>query len=344
MLSPSQTPSLPGHLRIAPLLDIPHLLQGFAVSPQSVFSEAGLPLRVFDNPDNRIDYAALGRLLDAAVRHTGCSHFGLLVGERFELESLGILGKLMRNAPNLGAALAGLTKHLQVHDRGAAPGLINVSPSQCLLGYSVYHHDLFDASQIHDTAMAMAYRMLSELCGPRWKPQRVDLSRTRPDAIKAYRGLFRCNLHFDAKMPGVIFERRWLEQPIVAADPAEYAQLAATFDTVNIRMGLGEQIERILLRLLPETPISAANVSHELGISERTLRRRLEGEGNKLQQVISQTRYEMARQLLFSTHLSIVEIAAFLQYQDTNAFSRAFKNWAGISPLRWRLARNSIQL
>jgi AraC-like DNA-binding protein len=344
MLSPSQIPSLPGHLRIAPLLDIPDLLLGFGVSPLTVFNEAGLALRVFTNPENRIDYAALGRLLDASSRRTGCAHFGLLVGACFDTARLGILGELMRNAPSVGAALTGLAKHLHVHDRGAAPVLINLSASQCLLGYSVYHHDLLDTSQIHDTAMVMAYRMLEELCGPKWKPRRVHFSRARPDAIQAYRGLFKCNLRFDAQMPGVIFDRRWLEQPIVDADPAAHARIEAILSAAQIEMGLGEQVERILLRLLPDGLISAVSVSRELGISERSLRRRLEDEGSKLQQIISQTRYEIARQLLLSTHLSIAEIAASLQYQDTNAFSRAFKRWAGISPLRWRLARNSTQL
>lgn len=338
MLAPSPIPSLPGHLRIAPLLDIPELLLSFGVSPDPLFKEVGLALRVFGNPDNRIDYAALARLLDACVRHTGCAHFGLLVGECFALSRLGIVGELLRNAPNVGAALGGLARHLQVHDRGAAPVLIDVSPSQCLLGYSVYHHDLFDTAQIQDTALAMACRLLRELCGPAWQARRVNFSRARPAAIQAYRGLFGCKLQFDAQMPGVIFDRRWLDQPIAAADPAVFARISATLEAARIDMGLGEQVERILLHLLPAGQASAASISRELGISERTLRRRLEAEGSKLQQLISQTRYEMARQLLLCTHLPVAGIAASLQYDDANAFSRAFKRWAGISPLRWRQA------
>jgi len=81
---------------------------------------------------------------------------------------------------------------------------------------------------------------------------------------------------------------------------------------------------------------SADAVARLLAIHERTLRRRLEAEGRSLQQLINQTRFDLARQLLANTTLSVAEIAVALRYDDPNVFSRAFRNWAQLSPTQWR--------
>lgn len=336
MPSSSLTPSLLGDVRIAPLLDLPELLQTLGADAHRVFSEAGLSPHQFVNPEQRIAYGTLGVLLQASVQHSGCAHVGLLLGERFSLQRLGVLGELMRNAPTVGDALACLTQYLQVHDRGAVPLLLALPASRSLLSYSIYHHDVTFTKPIHDAAIAMSYRTLRELCGPEWTPLRVQFGCKRPRSIQAYRRLFKCNLQFDAAIPGVVFDSHWLQHMVACADPAVYARISAAMAATPRAMGLGEQVERILLHLLPGGQASSVNVARELGISERTLRRRLEAEGCKLQDLLSQTRHEMARQLLLGTQLPIADIASSLQYDDANAFSRAFKRWAGISPLRWR--------
>jgi AraC-like DNA-binding protein len=77
-------------------------------------------------------------------------------------------------------------------------------------------------------------------------------------------------------------------------------------------------------------------IARLFAIHERTLRRRLEKDGKNLQQLINQTRFELAKQLLQNTNLPVSEIATTLRYDDPNAFSRAFRNWANISPTQWR--------
>lgn len=334
--SSSPTPSLLGDVRIGPLLALPQLLQEHGCDPQQVFSAAGLSPSSFTNPEQRIAFDALGLLMQASVQHSGCVHFGLLLGERFSLQQLGLLGELMRNAPTVGAALSCLSQYLPIYDRGAVPLMLELPALQSLLGYSIYHRDLTFTKPLHDAAIAISYRILRELCGPAWTPLRVQFSCKQPRSTQAYRRLFKCSLHFDAEIPGVIFDSHWLAHPVAGADPFVHARTSATLAATPRAMGLGEQVERILLHLLPSGRASSLNVARELGISERTLRRRLEDEGSKLQHLLSQTRYEIARQLLLVSRLPIADIASSLQYEDANAFSRAFKRWAGVSPLRWR--------
>jgi AraC-like DNA-binding protein len=85
---------------------------------------------------------------------------------------------------------------------------------------------------------------------------------------------------------------------------------------------------------------SAESVALLFGIHERTLRKRLTAEGTNLQQLVSQARFELAKQLLENTQLPISEIAAALHFADAAVFSRAFRSWSKTSPREWRARCN----
>ena len=95
------------------------LVEEFGVDPLLVLREAGIDPELFKDPDNLITYQARGRLMSRAVSRSGCQHFGLLVGERMQLQSLGLVGLLARNAPDVGTALRTIVNFLHLHARGA---------------------------------------------------------------------------------------------------------------------------------------------------------------------------------------------------------------------------------
>jgi len=133
-------------------------LRKLGVTPSLPFVRAGVPLSTFKNPENRIAFEALGRLLSECSTLTGCDHFGLLVGECFELNGLGAIGYLMRNSATVGEALRALLLHLYLHDRGAVPILINLDESYVLLGYSIYRHGTPGTAHLYDIAIAIGFR------------------------------------------------------------------------------------------------------------------------------------------------------------------------------------------
>ncbi len=101
----------------------------FGFTPSRPFVRAGVPLHTVRNPENRIAFEALGRLLCGCSTTTACDPVGLLVGECFELDGLGDIGHLMRHPTTVGEALRALLLHLCAHDRGAVPILISLDAS-----------------------------------------------------------------------------------------------------------------------------------------------------------------------------------------------------------------------
>jgi len=327
-----------GFVRIGPFLVLPELLREFEIDPPPVFAKAGVDMALFQDPDSRLPYEAAARLLDACAEATGCRHFGLLLGERFSLDRFGPIGALMRHSANFGDSLQVLLRYLHLHDRGATPILLIPDRTSAMLGYSIHRHGLTGADLVYDLAITVGFRILQELGGGGFAPVRVQFSYSRPRLVTPYFRLFRSGVDFDANFSCIIFDSSWLTRPNEGADARMRETLASSVleAEANGPMSFAERVEGVLHQLVPSGDVSADTLARQFAIGERTLRRRLSEEGANLQQIINRTRYELARQLLSLTALPVSDIAAALHYTDSNAFSRAFRNWAGLSPIQWR--------
>jgi AraC-like DNA-binding protein len=330
--------SAAGDVRIGPIICIPEVLRELGVSPRRACAQAGVKLQLFNDPENRVSFQAISRLLSVCEDMTSCDHFGLLVGQRFSLRGLDTIGDLMRNSATVGEALRALLLHLHLHDRGAAPVLLKPEPARVLLGYSIYRLGIPSAKPIYDVVIAVAYKILRELCGPSWKPVRVQFAHARPQDLEPYRRLFGTRIHFDAEVSGVVFDASWLEHSIAGADLALRDRLREAIRNAEagVAMTFAEEVRAVLHQMVLSGTALAEDVANLFGIHERTLRKRLGADGTSLKDLVAQTRFELARQLLQDTQLSVAEIAAALRYSDPNVFSRAFRGWADVSPRQWR--------
>ncbi len=333
-----------GEVRIGPVAAIPALLRKFGVTPSLPFARAGVPLHAFTDSENRIAFDALGRLLAECSAATDCGHFGLLVGECFELDGLGAIGHLMRNSATVGDALRALLLHLYLHDRGAVPILINVDASFVLLGYSIYRHGTPGTAHLYDVAIAIGYALLQAICGASWKAAHVQFSHGRPKDARPYRRLFGPSVRFNAEVSGIVFAGSWLDRTVPGADPRLRQQVmsAITQASASSTMDFADIVRGALHQMVLSGTSSAESVALLFGIHERTLRKRLATEGTSLQQLVSQTRFELAKQLLENTQLPISEIASALHFADAAVFSRAFRSWSKTSPREWRARRGRM--
>ena len=82
------------------------LLRELGVDPADFAARVGLDPGVFRNPENAIPFTAAGKLLQAGGVRTGCAHFGLLLGQRSDTRSLGLVGQFDEERADLGPSAA----------------------------------------------------------------------------------------------------------------------------------------------------------------------------------------------------------------------------------------------
>lgn len=327
-------------VRVGGAAAIPAVLRDHGVDPAELLAEAGISPSLFDDPDNMIPFVSLGRLIAICVARTGCSHFGLLVGQQGGPASLGLVGFLVQHSPDVETALRTLVRYLHHHDRGAVPTLV-INGNSALFGYAIYQPAVEAAEQIADGAIAVAFNIMRRLCGPGWQASEVLFAHREPPDIGPFRRFFQSPLRFDAEHNALVFPADWLTRPLAAADPDLRRLLQKQIDELEARTAgdFPHQVQRVLRTALLTHGAAANEVAALFSMHVRTLNRHLRASGTTFQQLSDEVRFEIARQMLDDSTMTLSEIAAALAYSDASAFSRAFSRWSGVTPGRWRVRR-----
>jgi AraC-like DNA-binding protein len=324
--------------RVGFLVVVPGILKEFGLHPSDVLNSVGLPSDAIDDPESRIPYFMMGRLLQACAQRTDCPHFGLLVGQRASTGLLGAIGQLMANAPNLGTAIRDLVQHQHRHARGAVVYLVELGDDM-LFGYAVYESNIEGATQLYDGAVAMAVGIVRRALGiSNVDGLEVLLARQQPVNVEPYARCFGVRTRFDSDYSGVTFPRKWMERPVVGANPITRKMVEQAIESYW-QVGDLDFVGR--LRRALSVGLLTGNTSNNamaiaLGLSTRTLQRRLDELGTSFQQVLDETRFEAAKQFLNHTSISISHIASVLGFADQSVFTRSFARWSGVTPGEWQ--------
>ncbi len=327
-------------VRVSGPAALPKVLRTLGTDPVTVLAEAGVDQTLFDDPDNLIPIAQLGRLVKLCVARTGCMHFGLLVGRQGGLHSLGLVGLLARLSPDVGTALSRLADCMQLHHGGTVTALA-VADDAATLSYDIDRRYPEAADQIGDGALATLFNILRALCGPGWRPMEIRFAHRAPENIRPFRAFFGAELRFDAGQNAIVFPGAWLRHPL-PGDDAELQRLIATqIAWLAARHGdeFPEQVRGVLRAALMTGHAGADEVAALFAMHSRTLNRRLGAFGTSFRKLVDEGRFAIARELLECTALDVGGIAGALGYSDASAFTRAFRRWSATTPAAWRMRR-----
>lgn len=167
----------------------------------------------------------------------------------------------------------------------------------------------------------------------------VEFSHSMGD-VQALEAYFGCRIQIGADCNRLTLHRRDLDRPFVSYN-AELLQILTpvldqSLDEQHSRRSITEMAKWIMKRSLTGGRPDIRAVASELGMSDRTLQRRLAEEGTSFNLLLSQVRNEQAREYLADPSLDIKEVAFLIGYEDQNSFYRAFRLWEGDSPSNWR--------
>ena len=312
------------------------LARCLGADPYEILHRCGLRASALDNPENWLPGTRILEVLEQTAKAAARDDFGVLLGEFRSFGSLGPVSLLLKHETTLRGMIISMIHYrrllnelltLRLEERGdeaqllwsLIPGLRN--------------------SQAINLLATIAYRVLVDGAAVGWAPDCVHFRHSAPIHIAAFRRVFRCRIEFNSDFDGLSFRSEFLESRNAFGD-AELAEHAKKL--LNLLPGImgspttSERARATITFLLTRGEADAENVADLLGLSSRTLHRRLRSEGSTFAGVLNAVRNELVERLLRDSTHSVGEIAELMGFAAVSSFTRWFTLQFGMPPRDWR--------
>jgi AraC-like DNA-binding protein len=247
----------------------------------------------------------------------------------------GMLYYVLAASPNLGEAIRNLARYLAVSNESIRLGVSERKKSTVLaVNYKIPRHtDRLFA----EYGYAVVVRACRELTDRNISPKAVTFIHGRNTNKAEFDRFYGCPVRFNATADTMIFPTEFLSIPILTSDKHLLQILKDACKEVLARRGkisstLRATVENEIVQLLPHGKAQVENVASNLGMSNRTLARRLSEEGTSYAAILDELRRDLSARYLKDPGLSLNQIAWLLGYSMVTSLNHAFRRWTGRSP------------
>lgn len=307
----------------------------------SLAKRAGLALKQLEDPGFRIPVERQMTFLNLVAERLPDEFLGFHLATQIDLRELGLLYYVLASSDTLGDALRRGQRYCSLQNEGVLAKYHDGHSVRISLHYNAVRR-LSDRHQI-EFFVTTIIRLCRQLVAWRLSPIRVKLAHRRtevPDDMAAY---FGCELIFGSEIDEIEYPASSSRLPIASADSylnkllIKYCEGTLSSRRLKAR-SWRLAVENILAPLLPHGQGRLSEVAARLGVSIRTLERRLAAEDVSFLEVLDDLRFELAKRYLQEPNLPISEITWLLGYADPSAFTHSFRRWAGKPPTELRAA------
>jgi AraC-like DNA-binding protein len=310
---------------------------GIALEP--LLRRAGLCVDQIDQPNARIGVAGQIRFLELAAKALKDPLLGFRLARDGDLRQMGLLYYAAASSQTLGEALDRVQRYSSIVNSGVVLQCIEAGNFTIAVRYvGVARH--YDRQQM-EFLVTVVIRVCRALTDRRLVPAAIRLVHRCPAESSELVKFLSCPIEFGADVDEIVFHREARQLRLVGADPYlneilfHYCDQALAQRRSNAS-SLRICVENAITPLLPHGKVRLDDVAQKLGMSSRTLARRLTGEGLNFGEILDQLRSDLAKRYLGESNLSISQIAWLVGYQGVSAFSHGCKRWTGLNPKEMR--------
>lgn len=310
-----------------------------APNPEGLLHLAGIDPALLEKPENRIPFEQQQSLWSLAVERAGDAAFGLQFARCIQPMSFGLLGYMVMNCATIAECLDATVKYQFLAGQGGEFALTHNGEDTCL-DYSPVNPE-HPVTQHRVVAMLAANVSFGRwLVGETFGPHNVEFTHDAPTNAAEYAEFFACPVAFGASRNCLHYSEEVLAQAVPNASEELLLLLGERADRLlgNLPQSsaIAARIATLIATQLDNTVPDRSLIAAQLGMSQRTLQRRLQDEGTSYQAVLDNTRHYMALELLRNTRIPLSRIAGQLGFAEPSAFYRAFKKWEGVTPGQYR--------
>ncbi|BAY32749.1 AraC family transcriptional regulator [Nostoc carneum NIES-2107] len=299
-----------------------------------------------ENPDYPVSGDVLKYLWRESVKQTGDRNLGLHIGESFNLSAIGIVGYVLLNCQTYGQALEKLSQYTRLFSQGVAihhtvsAGWVHCD---CEIVDNLKNYLIDEPRHPIESTFAALVTATQQLTGKLLEPTAVWFQHPHPEDCFEHERIFQTTVQFSQPTNRIIFDANCLNWSVRSANP----NLLCVFENHATAMLKAQQqvqsyTQKVILvitqQLHGEVPTIEA-IARSLTMSVRQLQRELHSENTSYQQLLDQTRQELALRYLQDKETSIHDVAFLLGFSEPSAFHRAFKRWTGKTPRSYRTAQ-----
>lgn len=309
------------------------------VDPMPFGEDAGLELSVLTDSDRRITREQWSSVWHDIAGALGDPSLALHVATWLPFGTFDVMDYLAVTADTVGGALDRVAAYFRlIHDRTEVE-IVPVGDER------IVRHRLLDdtcdasrfSSEFAFACYVVRFRRATETA---WTPRAVRFSHSGPDDTSDYEALFDCPVRFDEPDNELVLDEALLSTPLLRADPLLNEVLQRHAEQLLEQLPDSSRLSDVVRRQVHEAmgagDPSIENVARRLGMSTRTLQRRLRDEALTYNELVDEMRRDMATDLLRDASMAISEVAFLLGFSDPSAFHRAFRRWTGTTPGEFR--------
>ena len=315
-------------------------LRGLGIDhPDGLLVEAGVEPRLLEKPENRVPFEQQQALWAGALARADTPDFALHFARSIQPTNFGLLGYMAMNYRTIGECLQAIVKYQFLAGQG---GDFALDDQGDLLALSYTPINPEHPVSPHRAAglLAATVGFGRWLVGEAFNPRRGEFSLEIEGDGEAYREYFNCPVSFGGPLNRLLFDRAVAELVIPNASEELLLLLSERanrlMDSLSQRSGIASRIASLLATQLGNTLPDKSLIAAQLGMSERTMQRRLQEEQTSYQEILDNTRHYLARELLRNTRVPLTDVALQLGFSEPSTFFRAFKKWEGMTPGQFR--------
>ncbi len=329
------------HIRAAFLLPCFEVIEELGLDPKALIELVALSNDVFDSPESLVPLSAAIDLVEIAAKETKCHHLGLLLGARVSIQSLGLLGLLLRSASTFKAAINDIIKHLTLNMTGLKRSL-TVDRGIAILSSAYDSPQIALSRQARQISISLGWNLIQSLSSERWQPISISFSFAEPEDAVFYRKFFKTRVYFNADYDGIAFHEADLKIELTSHDEYLHQTIAYQVAKMNENKHKNDFVEEVKSYVAKNLEIGLCSENEVLKffpMQKRTFQNRLKEQGTSYQNILDDLRFKKAELYLGDSTLKMYQVADLLCYKSGGAFAFAFNKRYGMSPSKWKHAQ-----
>lgn len=301
--------------------------------------KAGLSVEQISDRNVRLKVRSQIKFLELGAVALQDDLLGFNLARDVDLREIGLLYYVLASSEVLNDALRRAERYSGITNEGISLKLRSNRDVAITLVY-VGVDRRSDRHQIEFWLVSLV-RLCRQLTNRRLVPRRIRVVHHRKSTPAEFRSLLGCAIEFGSTVDEIVFPGTVNLMPIGSADPylngilTKYCEEAIAHRRPE-RTTLRSNVENAIATLLPHGKARAQEIAREIGMSRRTLARRLASEGLTFSEISAKLKADLARRYLKDDDLPISQIAWLLGYREVSAFTHAYKRLTGMTPSQSR--------